>query len=114
MGRQSKYIMSRMSRHLHDKVGLRETTPIRLSCVLNTPYVMTLDPTIIYINKDKTRGLTYIEHNFSIVTQNDAVTFRTNGTIYAIKNITHKEGIEMLNMMVRMEKLKKIKKKING
>lgn len=110
---KSKYIMSRMSRHLK-KIGLIEITPIELLSTLMNRDFLIIEPKIIYLNKDKTKGLSYIERTFKIVKQNDIITSHKDETIYNMKVLTNKEGFEMLNLMIRGEKLKKIKKKINN
>jgi hypothetical protein len=73
----------------------------------------TIKSSVVYLNMDKTKGLTFINGIFSIVKQNSVFEMRRDGTIYNNKILVHKEGLEMLNMMVRGEKLKKIKKKID-
>lgn len=111
---KSKYIMSRMSIHLK-KIGVFETTTIKLLTMLMNREVLIITPVVIYFNKHKTKGLVYSGNagrEFNFVTQNELITKK--GTIYNKKYLTNKEGFELLNMNLRAEKLKKIKKKING
>lgn len=109
MARQSKYIMSRLSLHLK-KLNFTEIKPISLVSLLIDTKTPLIEPKVIYFNKDKTKALTYYQE-FNIVTQYDYV--GRDGTVYNRKGITSKEGFELLNLMIRREKLKKIKKKIS-
>jgi hypothetical protein len=76
--------------------------------------MLSIPSSIVYLNKDKTKGLTFISGIFSRVKQNATFEMHRDGTVYNRTVVIHKEGLELLNLMVRTEKLKKIKKKING
>ncbi len=109
---KSKYVMSRMSIHLK-KMNVIETTTNKLLSMLMNREVSIIIPVVIYFNNNKTKGLVYsgsAGREFNFVTQNELITKK--GTIYNKRYLTNKEGFEMLNMNLRAEKLKKIKKKI--
>ena len=110
---KSKYVMSRMSIHLK-KLDFTETTSNALLTMLMSRDTLIMKPKVIYFNKDKTKGLVYsgtAGREFNFVIQNELITKK--GTIYNKRYLTNKEGFELLNMNLRAEKLKKIKKKIS-
>lgn len=109
---RSKYIMSRMSMSL-GKLRFVETRPMRLL------HSITLDKVdymgcIIYLNKDKTNALVYLDGVFGISKQKPINEIHKDDIPYNVKYLDYKDGISMLKLMIRGDKLKKIKKKINA
>jgi hypothetical protein len=112
MGKKSKYTMSRMSMRLK-KMNFKEITPKGLRLQLKSSPSPVLWYNVMYLNDDKTKCLIYSKGNFFLLKQKPFVP-KGDDTIYDKEDLSVDYVIHMLDMLIRKEKLQKIKKKINA
>lgn len=109
---KSKYIKSRMSMRLK-LMDFKEITPESLRLQLKNSPSPVLWYNVMYLNKDKTKCILYSKGNFFLLKQKTFVPQGDDDTIYDKEDVSSDYVINMLDTMIRREKIQKIKKKIN-
>jgi len=110
---KSKYIMSRLSRYLK-KHGYEEITLKGLRLNLCSSPSPVLWYNVLYLNKNKTNCLIYAKGDFFILKQKSLIPKWGNKELCDREELHYTQVISMLDLLIRKEKLLKIKKKINS